>query len=70
MSRMQRRKGQVGERESVQRMLILKGYEFLTRRWWEREACRIWRRQGAHLSEDEALSRLRATLGADFLLPK
>jgi hypothetical protein len=67
---MQQRKVQVGERETVYPTLSLKGSVYRTRRWWEGEACRIWVRQAGRLSEDEALSRLKATLGADFLQTK
>jgi hypothetical protein len=52
--------------QRVHRMLSLKGYVYLTRRWWEGQACRIWVRQGTNWNEDDALQRLKATLGADF----
>ena len=51
----------------VQRLLSLKGYAFLTRKWWNGEACRIWEQQGLRLSAEQGLERLNQTLGADFL---
>lgn len=51
----------------VKRMLSLKGYEFMSRRWWQSETCRIWTKRELRLTEPMALERLNQTLGAGFL---
>ena len=51
----------------VNRMLTAKGFRFLTRKWWNGEACRVWTLQGEDLSVDEAIKLLDSTTGMDFL---
>ncbi len=51
----------------LQRMLSLKGYQFLTRRWWNGQTCRVWEKHGLRLTVEEAVEKLNHTLGADFL---
>lgn len=51
----------------VNRMLGQKGFRFLTRRWWNGQACRVWVLQGEQITADAAIALLDKTLGADFL---
>lgn len=51
----------------INRLLSLKGYQFLTRSWWQGEACRVWIQHGQRWTIGEAVERLNQTLGADFL---
>jgi hypothetical protein len=51
----------------VSRMLTAKGFRFLTRKWWNGEACRVWTLQGEDMSVDEAIKLLDSTTGMDFL---
>ena len=51
----------------VNRMLTLKGFRFLTRRWWSGQGCRIWAVHGETITADQAIEILNSTQGADFL---
>ena len=53
--------------QRVHRLLSLKGYQFLTRKWWQGETCRVWIQHGLKLGVEKALEHLDRTIGADFL---